>query len=150
MNLQTADAIAHRLVSQHLAGQGWRIRWNNNRGRMGVCKHSVKTLEFSALLFRHIDENEVVDTITHEIAHAMVGPGQGHNWVWACQHRALGGSGNRAWSNADVSKATAKHLLQCRNEACTFETTRNRLTQKVRDNNRCPRCRTPNLIISSR
>lgn len=117
---------------------------------MGVCKHSVKTLEFSGLLFRHIDTDEAIETILHEIAHAMVGPGHGHDAVWLRQYREIGGKGGRTWSNTEVAKATAKHLLQCRSDSCSFETTRNRLTTKVRNNNRCPRCYTPDLIISSR
>ena len=91
----------------HGLGQ-WTIRWVNTRNRAGQCKHRERELNFSTHLMRAFSDEEAMDTITHEIAHALVGPGHKHDYVWQRQHRALGGSGKEHWDNREVSLRTAK------------------------------------------
>lgn len=130
MNLIEADTAAHKLVAHHLPGQGWRVRWNQNKGRMGVCKHDVRTLEFSAVLFKHVSDDEKIDTILHEIAHALVGPGFGHGPVWKRAAREIGCSGERTWKNEEVNAAVSKWVLTC--QGCGAKVYRNRLSSRIK------------------
>lgn len=47
-------------------------------------------------------EDEVKDILIHEIAHALVGPRQGHGAVWARKMRELGARPNRTHNNVTV------------------------------------------------
>lgn len=51
--------------------------------------YSVKTISFSKAALVNLVEDEVLDTAMHEIAHALVGPNKGHNWVWKRQAEEL-------------------------------------------------------------
>lgn len=56
----------------------------------GMCDSKAKTIILNAL---HIDSHprtDVIDTINHECAHALVGPNQGHNSIWQAKAKELG------------------------------------------------------------
>ena len=73
---------------------GWGFKINTNKRRLGVCKYIHRRIEISKF---HLDDGEdaVKDTIAHEIAHAVVGRGHGHDHVWRSKAIELGSSGNR-------------------------------------------------------
>jgi hypothetical protein len=50
-------------------------------------------------------------TTLHEAAHALVGPGHGHKWVWRCMAITLGISPDRCNANADMP--TGKWTATC-------------------------------------
>jgi predicted SprT family Zn-dependent metalloprotease len=112
MDLYNADRIAHQLVSHHLPGQGWRIAWDNARGRNGQCRYGTKTLSFSRPVTQQRDEADFRNTVLHEIAHAMT-PGAKHGPVWRRQFIALGGDGKRCSSDQIDQAAVAKYALEC-------------------------------------
>ena len=49
---------------------------------MGLCHYVAKTIELSIHFVDHNGPEEIRDTILHEIAHALVGAGHGHNATW--------------------------------------------------------------------
>jgi hypothetical protein len=57
-------------------------------------------------------DDDVRDTILHEIAHALVGPRHGHDATWAARARAIGCSGQRCVS-PDSPTAPAAWLGVC-------------------------------------
>lgn len=70
----------------------WSVRMENNPdlGWLGLCDSSSKTIRLSAY---HIDINpewKVIDTIKHEVAHAIVGSEHGHDSFWASKAEELG------------------------------------------------------------
>lgn len=130
MDLYDADRAAHMLVSHHLAGQGWRIQWNNSRSAAGRTKYASKVLEFSSLITRHVSNEEFIDTVLHEIAHALM-PGAKHGPAWAAKYREIGGTGGRTWSDKAVEAAVSKWRLTCQN--CGHITYRNRLTRNYHE-----------------
>lgn len=149
MNLIEANRIAYSLVAKHLPGQGWRIDWGNSRSAAGRCQYRTKTLQFSTLITREVEEDEFTDTVLHEIAHALVGPGHGHNAVWKRRAKSIGCTGDRTWTNADATAAVAKYRLDCRSNTCSFHAFRNRLTKAVETRGRCPECKTPLFTITT-
>lgn len=134
---------AHELMEERgLLERGWRISLNNAKSTAGVCNYSKKTIFLSRFYLKHHDVDTSWDTITHEVAHALVGPGHGHGRVWRTQHIRLGGSGDRTFSLEGKVKEeyvrSAKWTGTCpKNPEHTF--TRNRLTKAARSGS-CSRC----------
>src|SRR5690606_2723283 len=69
----------------------WRIRLTTDltKSFLGLCDYKKQTIILNA---HHIDthpEPEVIDTIYHEVAHALC-PNHGHDNVWADKARELG------------------------------------------------------------
>ncbi|ATN88149.1 hypothetical protein SEA_CINDARADIX_76 [Mycobacterium phage Cindaradix] len=76
---------------------GWTVKYDNARKRAGQCNYRDRTISLSKHLLAHRSYEDSMQTITHEIAHAIVGPGHGHDHVWARKHRELGGNGQRCF-----------------------------------------------------
>lgn len=114
MNLIEANQQATALLRLHgLTDQGWRIQWENTRGRAGVCHYNTRTIAFSRIVFRHLDDALALNTVLHEIAHALT-PGHQHDAVWAAKHREIGGNGKRSIDDQTIARAAAKWLAECR------------------------------------
>lgn len=77
------------LLQQHgLAG--WRFVWNRRKTCMGLCRYERQTIELSAYFVARNGVEDIRDTLLHEIAHALVGEGHGHDSVWEAKCRELG------------------------------------------------------------
>jgi len=74
-------------MALHLMGQhglhGCAFRFNRCKQAMGLCVYHRKIIGLSIYFVeRDNPVEEIRDTILHEIAHALVGPGHGHDKVW--------------------------------------------------------------------
>ena len=69
------------------------IKFDNAYKRAGACFYQKKTLSFSIRFLRQASADEIRDTLLHEIAHALVGPKNGHNLIWKKKAIELGCSG---------------------------------------------------------
>jgi predicted SprT family Zn-dependent metalloprotease len=94
MDTNAARRLARTLMTQHGVGH-WRLEFDNAVRRFGQCRYGSQTISLSRKLVELNPESEVRDVILHEIAHAMVGPRQGHGAAWVRQARAIGYSGQR-------------------------------------------------------
>src|SRR4051794_3305682 len=66
-----------------LTDLGWRFAWDRALRRAGCCKYSVRQVTLSWPIFAiETNREEVLNTILHEVAHALVGPGAGHGALW--------------------------------------------------------------------
>jgi predicted SprT family Zn-dependent metalloprotease len=61
---------------------GWTFAFNRRKRDMGLCRYAARAIELSVYLVERNGPDEVRDTVLHEIAHALVGPGHGHDAVW--------------------------------------------------------------------
>jgi len=66
----------------HYTLTGWTFGLVDTKRRLGVCKHRSKRIEISEYYALHNTEESVLDTLLHEIAHALAGPEAGHGPVW--------------------------------------------------------------------
>lgn len=96
------EAITHakRLISVHgLAG--WTVKIDTARTRAGQCRPARRQISLSSYIMRQRSFEDTYNTITHEIAHALVGAHHGHDAVWQRKHRELGGDGKRCFAHED-------------------------------------------------
>ena len=112
---QSAEACRHRarrsariaqraaqLIKRH-APEGWQFCWDMAQRRGGACNYRNRTIQVSLGFAMSASDAEVDDTILHEIAHALAGPGHGHNAVWRATATSIGCSG-RVTHDRDFSE----------------------------------------------
>ncbi|AHB79612.1 SprT-like protease [Mycobacterium phage Validus] len=100
MSMAEARRIATDLIAEH-GLTGWTVTFDNARRRAGVCKYGTRTIGLSKPLMAQRSWDDTWMTITHEVAHALVGHSHGHDAVWAAKHRSLGGNGKRCFEHLD-------------------------------------------------
>lgn len=88
MDIAEAKWHAELLIEAHL-GTEWKLGWSHARRIFGQCHYAVKTIFLSKPLVELNPEDQVLDTILHEIAHALT-PGDGHGNEWRAMCRKLG------------------------------------------------------------
>lgn len=98
MEVTQALAVGRRLLREH-GLHDWTIVADRAKTRAGVCRFAQRQIGISAPITRLHDEVEVLDTILHEIAHALVGPQHGHDTIWRAKALAIGCSGDRCVSS---------------------------------------------------
>lgn len=99
MNPTDVERRTLELMTQYgLTALGWRFQWDRAKKRFGLCSHRRRVISLSRHLVRINTPEETEDTIRHEIAHALVGTGQGHNWRWRLKARELGARPQRCAS----------------------------------------------------
>jgi len=94
VNLNDARRLATALMAEH-GLDGWTLVLDTAKTRAGVCRADRKQLGLSRHLTALHSEAEVTETVLHEIAHALVGPGHGHDAVWRAAARRIGCTGRR-------------------------------------------------------
>lgn len=83
MNLLAAQMLANEKLAEHgLILQGWKFEFDHAVRRYGSCSHKKKCITLSEPLTLLNDYADINDTVLHEIAHALVGSGHGHDAVW--------------------------------------------------------------------
>ena len=128
MNKYATAALARRLMIEHGLGH-WTFQFDNAKRRFGQCRFGTQTISLSAPLCAINDEARVRNTILHEIAHALVGPGHGHDIVWRLRAREIGCDGRRCADGSDV--AAPAHSWTGRCPSCSDTIGRHRLTEKA-------------------
>jgi predicted SprT family Zn-dependent metalloprotease len=81
MDLKRLEEAASELFAEH-GLVGWSFRLVDSKRRMGVCKYARKRIELSEYYACNNAEQGVLDTLLHEIAHALAGPKAGHGLAW--------------------------------------------------------------------
>jgi predicted SprT family Zn-dependent metalloprotease len=70
----------------------WYFEWDRGKTRAGACHYRHKKITLSEVIFsKKENAADVLSTILHEIAHALVGPNvPAHGWEWQRMARSLG------------------------------------------------------------
>ena len=111
MEVTRALATGRRLLREH-GLHDWSIVADRAKTRAGVCRFTKRQIGLSAPLTTLHSEDEVLDTILHEIAHALVGPQHGHDAVWRAKAREIGCSGERCVSS-DAPRVPGDWVGRC-------------------------------------
>jgi predicted SprT family Zn-dependent metalloprotease len=111
MDLQKAQTMATDMM-KHYNLVGWAFRFDRSVSRLGMCSHGRKTIFLSTHATTVNSEEQVLNTILHEIAHALVSGDHGHDDVWRNKAISIGCDGERC-SNIAV-KAPSKYTIACK------------------------------------
>jgi len=119
MDLFEAKKIAIELMQKHgVLDMRYYFQFNNRKRAAGLCSYRKRTIELSKHITALADEKDVIDTIIHEIAHALC-PRQNHNHIWKAKYLELGGNGKRCYSMESslgvAYKSIAKYKGVCPN-----------------------------------
>lgn len=98
MNTAAIFDLAVRTLAQYdLLNQGWKVAWDNGKRRAGACHYHTRTISLSRHILPGASDEEVRETILHEVAHALT-PGHSHDGVWRRKLIEMGGTGARTHS----------------------------------------------------
>ena len=97
MNKTQATALAYSLVNKHLTPD-WTFEWNKRKAALGLCNYRKKTVYLSEYFLGRVGNDELKDTILHEIAHALAWKRynhRGHGAPWKRVCREIGAKPQR-------------------------------------------------------
>ena len=100
----------------------WTVRLNQNAESrfLGMCSYKDKCIILSA---HHIDihpDPDVINTIRHEVAHALT-PGHAHDGVWAAKAREIGCDNTLPCSNLSLSPEIINAIRSGADVEVTFD-----------------------------
>jgi predicted SprT family Zn-dependent metalloprotease len=116
-------ALGRALLNAH-GLTAWEFGFNSNVRRAGVCFYPHRgepgRIELSVHFTQHNTDDEVRDTLLHEIAHALVGPGHGHDGVWKAKCRAIGAKPDACYGD-EVEMPRGRWRATCPGCATEFD-----------------------------
>jgi hypothetical protein len=89
VDLQELEAIASQELMRH-GLRGWTFGLANTKRRLGVCKYRTKRIEIAEYYALNSPRESVLDTLLHELAHAIAGPSARHGPAWKAVAIRLG------------------------------------------------------------
>jgi predicted SprT family Zn-dependent metalloprotease len=101
MDLELLDEIARRELRDH-GLRGWTFGLARTKRRLGVCKYKAKRIEIAEYYARNSPEASVLDTLRHEIAHAIAGPAARHGPRWKAVAVRLGATPRSCESSGEA------------------------------------------------
>lgn len=83
---------ALRLISAHL-GDTWGFRFDRATKRAGLCDYRARQISVSRYFAARYGDDDMLQVVLHEIAHAIAGPSAGHGASWLRIARSIGYTG---------------------------------------------------------
>jgi len=118
-------SVARSLMNQWGLGT-WTFKLDNAKRRAGVCRYSRRVISLSRYYVQHNSDEDVLDTLKHEISHALAGPGTHHGPIWKAMCRKVGCRPVRCYDSKQVKMPEPKLKAVCGGCQKTF--TRHRQT----------------------
>lgn len=114
MDITEATSMARGAMNDHGLGH-WIFQLDRSKRRFGQSRPASRTISMSEHLIRLNDRATVLDVVLHEIAHALVGGGHGHDHVWKAKCREVGANPERCYDSAEVATPPGAWLAVCEN-----------------------------------
>lgn len=106
-----------------LTERAWRFAWSSGKRRLGSAsirrvrrgsqQCEIRTIRLSRHLVMLNSDDEVRDTILHEIAHALAGLEHGHDAVWQAKCVQIGARPQRL-AGEEVRVVPGRYAIVCR------------------------------------
>ena len=109
IELRTVAARARAWIAAHHL-EHWSFQFDHATKRAGCCNYRDRVISVAYSYARYAADQEIEDTILHEIAHALVGKAYGHDTVWQAKAIAIGCSGARCH---DVQFTPPRYIVMC-------------------------------------
>ena len=118
MELLKAKKLCIELMEKYglTTASGWSFKWIRSQRAAGRClckrkgfQYSGGEIQLSDFITSVHSEDEVKNTILHEIAHALT-PGHGHDYVWKMKAMSIGCSGDRCFEMTDELAEKKKEI----------------------------------------
>ena len=123
-----------RAKMDELGLQGWQFRLDNARARTGQCSFSRRCISLSRYFVAVVSDRDFLNTLLHEIAHAIAGFECGHGPRWMEVARSIGCDALRCYSRPFCPKP---YVVRC---ACgAVRVGRYRVSKRLFEK-RCERC----------
>lgn len=145
MDRNTASKLLHAELDKHsLNDWGIRLTSDPNQPFLGLCSHKDKCIIINA---HHVDihpDAEIINTIKHEVAHAIVGSRHGHDAIWANKAKEIGCDNTLPCSHLSLPE----HVIDAIRSGATIEVTVEEETHVIRRpkfqvtrlQEKCPQC----------
>jgi predicted SprT family Zn-dependent metalloprotease len=144
MGLESLQSLSERLLKKHgLKKKGWTFKFNRATRTFGICDFNKRSISISKRITEiNIKKNpeEIVDTILHEIAHAMTFElygtkvkAHGDEWKGICNK--IGASTETYYDPNNIIELKEQHVYKC--PLCLKEYI---LDYKEKDPIACPIC----------
>lgn len=120
----------------------WKLDLGYGKSRLGVCTPKKKTIRISKYLIIHESQEQINDTLLHEIAHALEWERHkthGHGRRWQLIAIEVGAKPNRCASTEVIATLETKYTYEC--SKCHERTNVNRRLRLERRH--CSICKTP-------
>lgn len=111
MEIQKALASAYAILRQYGLND-WTVRASREKNVAGRCYHSRKQITLSKPWTEALTEEEVMETIIHEVAHARAGFKAGHGSEWNRIYMSMGGNGDVRVTNPSA-RVASKYVGKC-------------------------------------
>lgn len=116
MKLADAQTLLLEKMAEHgLVELGWKMNWDDAKKRFGYCSIGKKVISLSRPLTEANPESEVLDTILHEIAHALASLEHqadcGHDERWKAVCRRIGARPEACFGEDEVVMPEAPWVL---------------------------------------
>lgn len=116
----------------------WTVRADAKaKRRLGLCIYRTKEIVLSTDFVRLNGPDKIKETGLHEISHALVGPGHGHNIIWQAKARELGIPPTRCDQDAIMTQGS--YQATCPTCAKVFHLYRKPQPNRIRWCNTCGR-----------
>jgi predicted SprT family Zn-dependent metalloprotease len=111
MDLKKAQTMMLDMMKYHNLTD-WGFKFDKAVSRLGMCSHRRRQLFLSTHATSVNSPEIVLNTILHEIAHALVGSNHGHDDAWRTLAISIGCDGERCSEIA--VKAQPKYTIACK------------------------------------
>ena len=139
MKASEAQALANQLMKQYLSPD-WHFMWMNTKRSCARCSFRFRLIELNSTYIQFAPDDDIKNSILHEIAHAIAGPAAGHGWAWKIACRQVGCAGDRLARGEHIDNfvmSQAKYVADC---PCGVPHIRNRKATGIYT---CSQCKTP-------
>lgn len=113
--METILELALGLMRRHGLNT-WDFEFDHSTRRAGCCNYHDRRISISFDLARNASEDDVRETLLHEIAHALVGKKHTHDAVWKAKAREIGCAGERCHR---LKFAPPRYSVTCVNHCWT-------------------------------